>query len=82
MFDRPEYSQKIHEALRQNGNVLDLEVIDKAIQEIFEPQMLHHEDSRLNEAIKGITLSMIFFTLGEWGKVSQCSTTGLAAGEW
>lgn len=80
VFDREEYNQTIYEALRKNGNVFDRALIEQTIQEMFGDRMLRYEDPRLNEAVKGITLSMIFSTLGEWGKASQCSTTDLSVG--
>lgn len=80
-FDRQEYNQRIFDALHRNNNVLDYALIEQVIEKIFTDRMLHYEDPRLNEAVKGSALSMIMFTLGEYGKASQCSTTDLQRGE-
>ena len=80
-FDRQEYNQIIFEAIRKNGNVLDPKLIEQTIQEMFADRMLHYDDPRLNEAIKGIVLSMSLFTLGEHGQAAQCSTSDLSLGE-
>ncbi|GEM_PF-2960255 len=81
MFDNPEYNKKIMDALKANGNVLDLDLMSRVVDEIFIDRMLHFEDERLNEAVRGITLSMILSTLGEYGKASQCSTSNLSLGQ-
>lgn len=80
-FDKEEYNQRIRKAIKDNNNVYDAELIRKSVQnELFFNRMLHHEDPRINEAVKGMALGFIIFSLGEFGKASQCSTTDLNAG--
>src|SRR4029078_245770 len=81
MFDDQEKNDRIRQFLKDNNNVLDPHKMDEVIKEIFADKMLTPEDSRINEAVKGMTLSFILSTLGEWGKASCCSTSDLSKGE-
>lgn len=55
-------------------------IIEEIVNEMFADRMLHYEDERLNEVVRGLSLSWILFGLGETGRISSCSTTDLMRG--
>lgn len=81
MFDNPDYNARISQVLKDNNNVADYDLIQKTVSELFRDRMLSPEDPQINEAVKGMTLSMILSTLGEYGRPATCSTSDLSRQE-
>lgn len=68
------------EELAKRGNAINGSIFDEIMKKVYEDKMLHYEDERMNEVVKGICISMILYTLGEFGKAASCSTTDLQRG--
>ncbi|EKD85950.1 MAG: hypothetical protein ACD_37C00570G0001 [uncultured bacterium] len=77
-FNDPELTRQFIEVIKERG--LSQEIVEETMNMMFRDKMLSHDDPRINEAIKGMALSFVLYTLGEYGKVFQCSTTDLSAG--
>lgn len=79
-FENEGTQKKFDEAVKRSLGI-NAEIMRRIIQELFKDKMLDHKDLRINEAVKGISLSMILSAFGEYGRVSKCSTSDLSEGK-